>query len=420
MSVDSLNFLEKPGAGYTINAYLKSSGIHEFVQMFSDIVGNPVVVVDNSYKILAYSRIDGLDDEPWRKSIDNGYYSDDIIEEILSKYRIDDIGRKDNNPFFRFFERSKYKRIVSKLVSGEELMGSIAVLCVEEGKIDVQGVLPLASDLAAKFVAHGRDGFSLSGNYSYEAVLIDLLLGNVKSELQMRNRIIATQLEKANCFQLLTIPIIAHNVIAARNIKDNCERLFPHCWVIYYDNHIHILRISQGFIARSDFINKKIEELVNRYSSRISISEPLSDLFKLPVHYRRNLRALMISNMLDDHNVLLHYDSYRFIDMALKSVDYDIDELDSRASEKVIRIRDHDKEHGSDYFRTLYIFLLSGKSHSATAAKLFTHRNTVFYRMTKLKERFDICLDDMDEYFQVLYSCILMTYKDRMSAKSNE
>ncbi|MDR1570957.1 MAG: helix-turn-helix domain-containing protein, partial [Clostridiales Family XIII bacterium] len=413
MGIDSPGFFQNPGAIETINAYLRSSGLHEFAEMFSGIIGNPVVIVDNSYKVLAHSQAGGLDDDSWRESIENGYYSDDIIKEIISKYRSDDIGKRNNTPFYRFFDRSKYKRIVSRLVNGEEIIGSIAALCVNDTGIRIEGLIPLASDLAAKFVAHGREDFRLNSNYSYEAVLLDLLLGNVKNELEMRNRIIATKLEKASCFQLLTIPLMAHNIIAARNIKDNCERLLPYCWAIYHDSHIHILRISQGFIVRNGLVDEKIQELAGRYSSQVSMGEPFSDLFRLPEHYKRNLMTLKISRMLNDRSALLRYESYRFLDMALKSVGCDIDGLDSCASEKILRIREYDRQHGSDYFRTLHAFLMSGRSHSATAAKLFTHRNTVFYRMTKLKERFGICLEDMDEYFQTLYSCILMDCKDR-------
>ena len=54
----------------------------------------------------------------------------------------------------------------------------------------------------------------------------------------------------------------------------------------------------------------------------------------------------------------------------------------------------HDAEHGTDYLRTLYTYLLCERNTAATAEVLFLHRNSTRNRLEKIDELIDVDLDD--------------------------
>ena len=75
-----------------------------------------------------------------------------------------------------------------------------------------------------------------------------------------------------------------------------------------------------------------------------------------------------------------------------------------------------DREKGSQYCETLYHYLTCGRSLKDTCAALFTHRNTVLYRIHKMREEFAVPLDDPTAYTALLLSTAL-TMLDSMGAE---
>ena len=65
---------------------------------------------------------------------------------------------------------------------------------------------------------------------------------------------------------------------------------------------------------------------------------------------------------------------------------------------------EHDRAEGTLYCLTLYTYLACHHSLQETCARLYTHRNTVLYRMRKLREDFDIPLDDPAQHLALLAS----------------
>ena len=53
---------------------------------------------------------------------------------------------------------------------------------------------------------------------------------------------------------------------------------------------------------------------------------------------------------------------------------------------------------------TLYTYISCGRSLRETSARLCTHRNTILYRIRKLKEDYDIPLDDPNLMMSLLVS----------------
>ena len=65
-------------------------------------------------------------------------------------------------------------------------------------------------------------------------------------------------------------------------------------------------------------------------------------------------------------------------------------------------------EEGSLYCLTLYTYLCCHHSLQETCAQLFTHRNTVLYRIRKMKEEYGIPLEDPGQHAALLMSSALM------------
>lgn len=71
-------------------------------------------------------------------------------------------------------------------------------------------------------------------------------------------------------------------------------------------------------------------------------------------------------------------------------------------------IEKYDKEYGTDYLKFLAIYIYSGCSVKKTAETMFIHKNTVYQKIEKLKEIFNLNLDDMYIYIKLYVSMVVV------------
>ncbi len=74
------------------------------------------------------------------------------------------------------------------------------------------------------------------------------------------------------------------------------------------------------------------------------------------------------------------------------------------------KLEQHDAAHDSDYMNTLRIFLLSDCNILETAFRMHTHRNTIVYRIKKVKELLHTELDNSAVKFDLLMAFYIKEY----------
>lgn len=62
----------------------------------------------------------------------------------------------------------------------------------------------------------------------------------------------------------------------------------------------------------------------------------------------------------------------------------------------------YDQEHKTDYFQTLYEYLMNMLDKRAAAAMLELHKNTFQYRLNRISELFDLDLEDAKTLMNLL------------------
>ena len=89
------------------------------------------------------------------------------------------------------------------------------------------------------------------------------------------------------------------------------------------------------------------------------------------------------------------------------------DIFDRFAIQAVRRIRDYDESNGTDFLNTLRHYLGSGCSAQKAAAQMYVHRNTVVYRVGRLRELFGMEFDDDWHNYLNYTSCLLARFCQR-------
>jgi hypothetical protein len=89
---------------------------------------------------------------------------------------------------------------------------------------------------------------------------------------------------------------------------------------------------------------------------------------------------------------------------------YSPDLLQSNYEHTLGKIEKYDMDHDTVYLETLRIYLLSDCNLLETAARMFTHRNTVVYRIRKIKNLLENELDSFSFKFDLMLAFYIRDY----------
>lgn len=135
---------------------------------------------------------------------------------------------------------------------------------------------------------------------------------------------------------------------------------------------------------------------------RVMVSGRLDTLYALPRVYRTARAALHYRAAMGEGSFVAYSDDYALL-MLLR----DTAAHSAFGDDAIDALYRHDRDEGSALCLTLYTYLICRHSLSATGARLFTHRNTVQYRLRLIREEFAVDPDDPDRCFRHLLALAL-------------
>ena len=155
------------------------------------------------------------------------------------------------------------------------------------------------------------------------------------------------------------------------------------------------------------FASDTLSALAKEFQLKILVSEPLDELFDLPGLYRtaREARELMTDERFHGEPVC---------SVAQLRTPLLLKNLEGRGdlvSPELRRLAVHDREKGTQYCETLYHYLTCCHSLKKTSDALYTHRNTVLYRIRRLQEDFAIPLEEPSQHADLLLGVSLILFE---------
>lgn len=179
---------------------------------------------------------------------------------------------------------------------------------------------------------------------------------------------------------------------------------------LWYKINPHLIIAMIGLNKKSMSIYDLMADLRKTVMDKdifIGISDPFTHILALHDHFK-NAKSLLIYSKNSHQSKKVHlYDDYKFKSF-LKDVNHFIPSANDYISYKIMAILHYDLDNKTDYANTLRAYLSASLSPQLTSEILFIHRNTVIYRVNKMKELFNIDFSDADQVFQLYFSFQLL------------
>ena len=231
-----------------------------------------------------------------------------------------------------------------------------------------------------------------------EEILMHLLDGGFPSAAYFRLQASSTYLADFHPAAFALIDLAAYHALylGKSQLKDELTYRF-------YASHPFLYRGDVILFLHEGYDPAGFDALVEEFHLKVVISEPITDLYGLPALYRTAREALaVIADAGFRGGSVYHVEQLRTLLMLTAARRYR-----SLILPQVKALAACDREKGSQYCETLYYYLSCGRSLKDTCAALFTHRNTVLYRIHKMREDFAVPLDDPAAHTALLLSTAL-------------
>ena len=183
----------------------------------------------------------------------------------------------------------------------------------------------------------------------------------------------------------------------------------------WFDSHF-VLIVNN---LEETILEKVIDKMYKRSKKRmltnslyVGIGSQMSDLSQLILSYKRALAAVNMAMKFD-------YPIINFEEMGVYQILFSIEDkqiLISMYYRLLQPLINYDQKHHSELEKTLYYYLVYDGSMQAMAKNLYMHRNTINYRMNKIKELLNCEFESIDEKMEYLLAFYI---KKIMNAKKN-
>jgi len=399
---DSSRLLD--GSASLLECIIRGKEIREVIETGYEILNNPIMLMDTSYKVLSYKTDTTVNDEVWDDLVTRGYSSYKYVTKFKYERIIEKVLQNEYPVILDTGVAEKIRRIIGKIQVNDKCMGYLAVL---EYTQPFQGhdvkIAKLICEVISSIMKEDKWQKNSIG-LMWENLIQDLLEGRVTEEAELSDRLKSCEWAPENNLCMVSVDMSRFNDPSFIDyFRVQIHRLAPQCRSIYYNDAVSIIIEAEKKDAHDNNINNLISFLKEN-GLHAGCSEAFSDLFDIGRYYNQSRKALFFGELMDPKNRMAEYKNYvlnDFIYETSRSLD-----MKSFCHAGVLNLYEFDKNNGTEYYRTLYEYLKKDKNVIATAEALFIHRNTVNYRLEKIKELLGIRLRETEETIH-----ILMTYK---------
>ena len=388
---------ESCNAEALLEEFFSQDDLRQLALSTGELLGCPLLVLDDTFHIAAHHLPLGFSDALFETAVRCGeitYEAGAIISEnaMLTAGWADYVQLAD----------SPYRRRFAPLVSAGVRLGCL--ICVDTDghleKIPPQ-TWELVEHILAKqlFMEVSRQD---KPSETAEDILMHLLDGGFSSAAHFQLQASGTYLADFHplTFALIDLEAYHNAYMGKRHLREELETQIPDAHPFLYKGDIFLFLHREGDADT-------LSTLAKEFQLKILVSEPLDELFDLPGLYRTAREALELMTDERFHGEPVCSVAQLRTPLLLKNLEGREDLI----AQEVRTLAARDREKGTQYCETLYYYLICCRSLQKTCEALFTHRNTVLYRIRRMQEEFGIPLDEPLKHADLLLSVSLLLFE---------
>ena len=408
---DLLQNIQQINAGLhmLINAFFKEQGLQYLADVAYQVFGNPLFIVDNSNKYLAVSSGIVYDNPFFTEENAEGYISTQGLS-FIKQAKIDEKIRAKNSPIYINNPLHGKGMLVDAITINNIEVGHVMLCEIDQPFQEFDSVMLHRTSRIISMELQKNSFINSNKGFMYSYFLADLLDNPDISYSSVKDRLSVLGYDLKEEQYLLVIPARSYRNTSTKLdiIVDQLHQILPSSIYAVYENTIAIL-ISR---SRKDGIKEQeYERLISFLDANhltAGISNFFYDLKNARRFYQQAIKAVELGQKLGTELPIHHYSDYYL---------YHIFEMCENQENirffihpSMVKLLEYDQNHGTDFLHTLHEYLESPGQPTQIAKRLHVHKNTLLYRMDKIRSIMDCRIEEGDEYLAFGLSYKIMRY----------
>lgn len=377
------------------DALLSSKGIQKLIDAASDLMENPIAVIDMGLSPIVVSS-ELCRDKEWM----NSQYETRPID-IKHAAQAGDFKRvySSDATVLGEYPGAKQRYLAARIRRGSNVLGHTLVL--ERNRQFETGDWELLPDICRTFgyeLAGHRELDQLSEHYG--TLLEDLLRSRLTDRREIEARMRRAKINVADHLVVLVFsPTSYIGQISARHLRQQLLLAFPSSIGVVDGESVAL--VIESKLTQGDF-SAMLSQRVYSESLLVGMSREFSGFWNVRFAYEQASAAVRLSGEAENGTRVVHYDEVvaaHLVELAAASEDTRV--FDHPAIEALTATDECDN---GTYLHDLEAYLLSSRNAVEAARICCVHKNTMYYRLRKIEEIANIDLSDETTCFALQLS----------------
>nr|WP_312291238.1 helix-turn-helix domain-containing protein [Clostridium chromiireducens] len=397
------------------NSLFTENSMDGILNIGENFLGNPIFILDTSYRIMARSSLAKLDNSSIETHNGESYLLLDIVQLMQKNKCIDNIYNSDN----AFFHNSDEILIFCSIRINNITVGYISVL-QSKRKFNAED-LELTNVLSKVFsIQLQKENLFISNSgLDEEYYLTDLLINRIDNVEYITERLQYINFNLYENLIILSIPFkqkykdYRHNFGLKELIK-KIKTILGNCISTYYKDTITFLISNEHKEVINDSLKQTLLEFLKLNNLRCGISIVFDNLLDIQDFFNQSMHALELSSSMKKDNNINYFEDYieyYLFNMSMRTTNdlYKINLL-TLVHPYIKKLIKFDNQNKTELFKTLKTYLENNRNANDTSIKLNIHRSTFFYRYNKIRDLLDISLGNNNNLFKLELSFKILDY----------
>ncbi|SCP98489.1 PucR family transcriptional regulator [Anaerobium acetethylicum] len=408
---DVLQDIQQINAGLhmLINAFFTEQGLQYLADVAYQVFGNPLFIIDNNYKYLAISSGIMADSVFASEENKEGYIRQQGLA-FIKQAKIDEQIRKQNSPVY-FKNPLHEKGMLADAITIHNIeVGHVMLYELDQPFQEFDSVMLHRTSRIISMELQKNSFLNANKGFLYSYFLADLLDNPEINYAAVKERLSVLDYDLKEEQYILVIPARSYRNSKVRLdvIVDQLHQILPSSIFAVYENTIAILisRSRKDGIKEQEY--KRLIDFLKTNNLTSGMSNFFYDLKDARRFYQQALKSVELGQKLGVKSPIHYYSDnylYHIFEMCESQ-----ENIHFFIHPGMLKLLEYDQNHGTDFLLTLHEYLESPGQPTQISKRLHIHKNTLLYRMDKIRGIMDCRIESGDEFLSFGLSYKIMKY----------
>lgn len=395
------------------SAYHAGMGLNPLLTLAYESAGLAIHIIDNDYRLIAYNQgMYGLHSD-YDYAIRHGRLPDSRIE-LLQNSRLQEALYTYDNLYLMWGARDQRYYLTALIYVNGVAAASFAVAADEKESFKYYEYVRLLHQFVT--LEFQYEQYSTRNEDIMQRIFFKELLENSITAEHIQRTLPKMNWTPADSYQLVIVA--EHSGKIGESIMGHFVRAFSRCFFSWhfseYKDRLVVLLDSPGNISEEDW--NRFMHLAGQYHLLCGVSEIYHELSDSHTAYGHGVKCLAyLMNGAHTGNICRYSDCMYYILYDELSKSCNPAQFFHTGVEKLYM---RDQQRHTSWFDTLEAYLDDIGHPERAAEKLHIHRNTLFYRINRMQELYNLNLDDGLERMHIMLTAKLMRARCLAAAES--